>query len=268
MVVFPNAKINLGLHVVEKREDRYHNIETCFYPVQWHDALEIIESKKTHFTNSGINIPGLAKENLCYKAYELLRKDFGLPDLQIHLHKIIPIGAGLGGGSSDAAFTLRLLSEQFHLMLDDDLLTMYATQLGSDCAFFIQNRPCLATGKGEILEPLTLDLSDYHLMLVYPEIHISTQEAYADIEPKPPSNTLKEILLNEHIQIWREKLINDFEHAVFQKHPELQSIKDQLYAMGAIYAAMSGSGSGIYGIFQEEQVSIFPEHYMIWQGQL
>lgn len=254
MVVFPNAKINLGLNVVARRPDKFHDIVTCFYPLKLHDVLEVIEGtgKKSSFTASGIEIPGKPEENLCMKAYKMLRKDYQLPNVDMHLHKVIPIGAGLGGGSADAAFTIEALNELFQLFLDASLLEDYAAQLGSDCAFFIRNKPVLAFERGDVFGSVKISLEGKKLLLIYPGIHVSTAEAYSQINPAQPEESVKEILEGEPIENWREKLVNDFEASVFSLHPELGQLKEQLYQAGALYASMSGSGSAVFGIFDAE----------------
>ena len=267
MIVFPNAKINLGLQVTEKLPNGYHAINTCFYPVPWCDLLEIVPAQKTTFDTSGIKIPGNPKENLCVKAYQLLKKDFQLPEVSIYLHKLIPMGAGLGGGSADAAFMLKLISEEFKLFLDDPVLEMYAAQLGSDCPFFIQNNPSFATGTGTDLSPISLNLKGCHLLLVYPNLHISTQEAYAGILPSPAKVDLKKLVVSKDFSNWKEALTNDFETSVFPKYPLLESIKDQLYKMGALYASMSGSGATMFGLFTSQH-EIDPTPFKNFQWKL
>lgn len=264
MVVFPNAKINLGLNVVAKRKDGFHDIVTCFYPIPVHDVLEILESsgKKTTFQSTGILIPGKEEDNLCLKGYKLLRKDYQLPHLDMHLHKIIPIGAGLGGGSADAAFTLDALNEMFQLFLDASLLEDYAAQLGSDCPFFIRNKPVLAFEKGDVFGSVNIDLSDKKLLLIYPEIHVSTPEAYSRIVPQVPERSVKEILENEPIEGWKELLVNDFEKSVFALYPEVAALKEAMYGGGALYASMSGSGSAVFGLFEPDMdTSTIAEKY-------
>jgi len=248
MVVFPHCKINLGLHIVSKRSDGYHTIETCFYPVPWTDILEIIKSETFAFSCSGISIPGKEEDNLCIKAYQLLRKDFGLSPVHIYLHKVISTGAGLGGGSSDAAFTLRALNSIFNLKLSGQQLREYASRLGSDCSFFIEDKPMLGTGRGEELSPTSVNLKGLFLVLVKPEIHISTAEAYAGIKPQQPAVSLPEIFAAP-VTEWKNILANDFEQSVFIKHPTISTIKDSMYKQGALYASMSGSGASVFGIF-------------------
>lgn len=269
MILFPNAKINLGLYVTERRKDGYHNLITCMVPVGWKDVLEIIDAQKFTYSSSGIEVPGNEKDNLCVKAYKLLNKDFNLPPVHIHLHKEIPMGAGLGGGSADAAFTLKALNQHFELYLDDSLLEDYAAQLGSDCAFFIRNKSAMATGRGELLEVIDLNLTGKFIVLVNPVIHVSTAQAYAGIHPSSPPIDLKSVLLHEPLEKWKSLLQNDFEKNIFLMHPEIAAIKEELYTRGASFAAMSGSGASVFGIFDHAPTSIsFPDHYMIWRGDL
>src|SRR6186997_3271542 len=265
MVSFPNCKINLGLNIVNKRDDGYHDIETAFFPIQLKDSLEIIEKEKFEFSTRGIAIEGEPEKNLCIKAYDLLKKDFPqLPAVQMHLHKAIPMGAGLGGGSADGAFTLKLLNKKFELSLSEKQLINYSLQLGSDCPFFILNKPCFATGRGEILEQTELDLSEYKFLIVQPPVHISTAWAFSTINPLEPVKLIKQII-QQPIATWKAELINDFEKPVFENHPEIKKIKDKLYDAGATYASMSGSGSAVYGIFSKENaISIsFPDNYFV-----
>lgn len=268
MIQYPNAKINLGLHITSKRTDGYHEVSSCLYPIPLCDALEIILSKKTTFESTGIPIPGKEKDNLILKAYELLMKDFpGLPPISVHLHKVIPIGAGLGGGSADAGFALSLMNRLLDLFLDDWLLEEYAAKLGSDCPFFIQNTPKLVSGRGEIMEDISVDLSGKWLVLVNPNIHISTQEAYAGVRPKTPAQDLKLVLSNT--LRWKDELINDFEQSIFEKYPLLGELKQSLYAQGAFYAAMSGSGSTLFGLFDQEPLFEGKEEgFFVYKGLL
>ena len=265
MVVFPNSKVNLGLNIVGKRSDGYHDIETVFFPIQLKDSLEVIENEKLEFSTSGFSIEGEPEKNLCIKAYDLLKKDFPqLPAIQMHLHKTIPMGAGLGGGSADGTFTLKLLNKKFELNLSQKQLINYSLQLGSDCPFFILNKPCFATGRGEILEQTELDLSEYKFLVIHPPIHISTSWAFSTIKPFKPVKSIKQII-QQSISTWKTELINDFEKPVFESHPEIKNIKEKLYDEGANYASMSGSGSAVYGIFKKEKtISIsFPDNYFI-----
>ncbi|NLR77763.1 4-(cytidine 5'-diphospho)-2-C-methyl-D-erythritol kinase [Chitinophaga eiseniae] len=255
MIVFPNCKINLGLHITRKRPDGFHDLETVFYPLPVNDALEIIAHPSLQFASSGIPVPGEAADNLCIRAFQLLQRDF--PQVQpvnIHLHKHIPIGAGLGGGSADAAFMLQLLNQKFQLGLSDTALADYAAQLGSDCPFFIYNRPCYATGRGEIMDPIDLDLSGYSFVLVHPGIHVNTGWAFRQLTPQAPAYGLRE-KIQSPVATWREIITNDFEAPVFSAYPVLAGIKEQLYAAGALYAAMSGSGSAVVGIFPKNKIA-------------
>lgn len=252
MVLFPNAKINLGLHVTQKRPDGFHNIETVFYPVPLCDVLELVVARDNifEFASTGIEIPGDKNENLCIKAWKLLGKDFGLPPVKIHLHKIIPMGAGLGGGSSDGAFMIKLINQVFSLQLAANDMENYARQLGSDCAFFIKNRPVFALGKGDQFEKTSVDISGYYIVIIKPEVHISTKDAYATIQPVQPKVNLTEILTRTIIE-WRQHVFNDFEKPLAEKFPLIDKIKNQLYDQGAVFALMSGSGSAVYGIFEK-----------------
>lgn len=266
MIAFPPCKINLGLNILRKRPDGYHDIETCFYPVPFTDVLEIVPSEKVSFFTSGAAIPGALKDNLCVKAYELLAKTHSLPPINIHLHKSIPTGAGLGGGSSDAAHTLRLLNKIFELGLTADRLAREAALLGSDCAFFIYDSPMTGKGRGEVLSPLALSLKGRYLILMNPGVHVSTSEAYAGVVPGVPDDSIEEVL-KLPLPEWKEKLKNDFEKTVFAKYPGISNLKDSMYEMGALYAAMSGSGSSIFGIF-EKKIMVQGQlgKQVIWQG--
>src|SRR5688572_16999400 len=269
MILFPNAKLNIGLYVTERRPDGFHNLESVFYPVQWCDALEILPAEETVFTSSGIEIPGNPESNLCLKAYELVKADFAIPPVKMHLHKNIPIGAGLGGGSSDAAFALKGLNKLFALNLTVEQLENYARKLGADCAFFIQNKPVFAKEKGDVFEPISLDLKGYHCLIVYPEIHITTAEAYGKIKPEPAGNPLKTALQNG-METWQKTVNNDFEKALFPTYPILPELKQQLYDAGATFASMTGSGSAVFGIFKTEIPSdlSFRENFRTWHGRL
>ena len=275
MLVFPNCKINLGLLIIGKRLDGYHAIESIFYPVPLNDALEIIESASGEqqlpgigFSSSGNHIAGEVKDNLCVKACQLLKKDFfNLPPLNIHLYKAIPMGAGLGGGSADAAFALNLLNTKFKLNLSIQALQAYALILGSDCPFFIINEPCIATGRGEIMQPVNLSLAGYYLLLVNPGIHINTRWAFnqlnKNISTSSTNSTLQTAIL-QPVQLWKYSLPNDFEPTVFETFPEIQIIKSTLYDLGALFAGMSGSGSTVFGIFEKKPTPPpFPPHYFV-----
>jgi 4-diphosphocytidyl-2-C-methyl-D-erythritol kinase len=269
MVAFPPCKINLGLHVVRKRPDGFHDLETCFFPVPFTDVLEIIRAEELVFTTSGLDIPGSAADNLCLKAFRMLRDD-GLisANVRIHLHKIVPTGAGLGGGSSDAAHTLRMLNTIFDLKLGTSALESYAARLGSDCAFFIHDTPMMGTGRGEILEPIELSLSGMFLVLLNPGIHVSTADAFGGIKPEASRTSLASIIKSP-IGEWRDVLRNDFEVTVFERYPAIGALKDRLYAAGATYAAMTGSGSTVFGIFQEPvDIPSVDSKTLIWQGVL
>lgn len=262
MVSFPGCKINLGLHIVRKRADGYHDLETCFYPVPWQDILEIIPAETLSFTSTGTVIPGAAETNLCLRAYHLLKTDFNLPPVSMHLHKVLPMGAGLGGGSSDGAHTLRMLNTIFSLGLSADALAAYAARLGSDCAFFLHAAPRLGTGRGEILEPIAVSLKDKYLLIVKPDVHVSTAEAYAGVVPAVPAHNLKEILERHPPEAWKELVYNDFEASVFRKYPAIGAVKDALYKQGALYASMSGSGASVFGIFNKPVTTAFP--FVTW----
>lgn len=288
MVVFPNCKINIGLQILDKRADGYHNLETVFYPVPLKDALEIItlsgkniEGKQNKtlqqdtapFSSSGYVIEGKEENNLCIKAYQVLKKDFPqIPAVQIHLHKAIPMGAGLGGGSADAAFTLLLLNQNFKLNISTDQLITYSLQLGSDCPFFIINKPCFATGRGEQMQESGIDLSGYRIYLINPGIHINTAWAFTELfkaSKKKIFSTLKDSIVKP-IETWKQNISNDFETPVFTKYPEIKKLKESLYNQGAVYAAMSGSGSTVYGLFKKNITPNLqlPANYFVYQALL
>jgi 4-diphosphocytidyl-2-C-methyl-D-erythritol kinase len=248
MIIFPNAKINIGLNVIDRRADGYHNLETIFYPVNLKDALEIVVADELSFQSSGLEIPGLMEDNLCIKGYHLLKKDFDLPPVKIHLHKHIPIGAGLGGGSADAAFFIRIVNQNFNLGMTDEQMIGYARKLGADCAFFIKNEPVFAFEIGDEFESIKLDLSKYQIILVMPPVHVSTAEAYRGVTPSPVKDSLME-LIYEPVTEWKKLIKNDFEISVFKNHPEIRGVKAALYEAGALYASMSGSGASVFGIF-------------------
>lgn len=258
MLTKPIAKINLGLNVVERRPDGYHNLETVFYPVPICDALEVFQmdgqfpsAVDCDLKVTNIVIDGDEQKNLVVRAYNLLKQDFpALPRIHAHLYKGIPTQAGMGGGSSDCGFMITLLNQMFKLGLSDEQMIQYAARLGADCAFFILNNPCYAEGIGERLEPITLNLSDWYLAIVRPAIPVSTKEAFSLITPQHPAHNCRDIVM-QPVENWRNHLINDFEKSVFAIHPEIGAIKDRLYDMGAVYAAMSGSGSSLFGLFRE-----------------
>lgn len=256
MISFPNAKINLGLKVVSKREDGYHNLDTVFFPIPFYDILEIIPNAgvgvpEVSFTTSGKKISGDESSNLCIKAYKLLKKDFpNIKPISLHLHKNIPMGAGMGGGSADGAFMIKMLNEKFMLGLDEESMKSYALQLGSDCPFFVCNKPSHATGRGEILSEIKCDLSNKTILIVNPGIHVSTAEAFGKIKISENSISTAEIV-QQPIETWNGLLENDFEKTVFNHHPQIKEIKETMYNLGALYASMTGSGSTVYGIFNQ-----------------
>ncbi|HXB41251.1 MAG TPA: 4-(cytidine 5'-diphospho)-2-C-methyl-D-erythritol kinase [Bacteroidia bacterium] len=274
MICFPNAKINLGLNIIEKRSDGFHNIQTLFYPINWHDALEAIENKlyrkgadKISLAISGIKL-GSAKSNLVTKAYRLLDENYNLPPVKAHLLKSIPAGAGLGGGSSDAAFFINLLNDKFNLQISHEEKLKYAAKLGSDCAFFIENKPVFAAERGNVFSKSKLNLSNYKIVVVHPAIHSNTAGAYKGVIPAKPEYNLQEVIDGE-IKDWKEKLGNNFEKNIFFRYPDLENIKSKFYDCGALYASMSGSGSAVFGIFEKEiELSEFnfPAEYLTWKG--
>jgi len=269
MIVFPNCKINLGLYILQKRADGFHDLETIFYPLPLQDSLEIVQNPSpvtdVEFTTSGLDIPGTAEQNSCVKAYRLLKKDKPeLPAIKMHLHKVIPSGAGLGGGSSNGAFTLMLLNKKFSLELSEEQLLHYALQLGSDCPFFIKHEPCYATGRGERLEPVNLNLTAFKIILINPQIHIDTKQAFSKITPNNARARIKE-LIEKPVDQWTDFLKNDFEEIVFDQHPQIKEVKENLYRQGAVYASMSGTGSSVYALFKKDfQVQLnVPSHYFV-----
>ena len=251
MILFPSAKINLGLQILRKREDGYHDIATCMVPVPLFDVLEILPSDTIQFYQTGLEIPDSTDNNLVLKAWRLLSANYNVPPAYFHLRKQIPMGAGLGGGSADAAFALLGMNELFDLGISNERLRGLAAELGSDCAFFIDNKPQLAEGRGELLTSLELSLRGYYLKLVHPEIHISTAQAYAGVCPKPQQYSIPEIL-KRRPEEWINSLHNDFEDSIFPSFPTIKALKDTLYQEGAFYASMSGSGSAVYGLFSEK----------------
>ena len=275
MICFPNAKINLGLNITEKRTDGFHNIETIFYPIGWSDALEIIvlnsartdNKKEFNLYLSGIPISGNAEDNLLYKAYQLIKQLKPLPAIEVHLHKALPMGAGLGGGSADAAFFINLLNDQFALQLSDTERIHIAKQLGSDCAFFVNNKPVFASEKGDIFTSINLSLSSYYIAIVYPNVHSNTKEAYSLVKPAKSNRSVLDII-TQPIETWKEELKNDFELSIFGKYPVVEKTKLELYNYGALYASMSGSGSAVFGLFKDEpkigELKKFPH----WIGKM
>ncbi|MDD2799701.1 MAG: 4-(cytidine 5'-diphospho)-2-C-methyl-D-erythritol kinase [Bacteroidales bacterium] len=271
MIRFPNAKINLGLNIVSKRTDGYHNLETIFYPIGLKDALEVVLSKDENdsFHNSGITVDGPSDKNLVMKSLKLMREIVPIPPIDVYLHKAIPFGAGLGGGSADAATMLLMLNDKFKLGLDQSILLKISAELGADCAFFIENRPMFATGIGNVFEKIEFSLRGYHLVLIKPAIHVSTPTAYSMVVPQQPEISLLEII-ERPISEWQTLMKNDFETSVFAKFPIIESIKNQLIDRGALYASMSGSGSSVFGLFKDSQplmLTDFPD-CIVWQEEL
>ncbi len=271
MICFPNAKINLGLHVTEKRTDGFHNIETIFYPVGWNDALEIIEttssSSEFNLQLSGLPIHGELQDNLLYKAYSFIKEIKKVPQINVYLHKVLPMGAGLGGGSSDAAFFINLLNEQFQLKLSENQKLQVAKKLGSDCAFFINNKPVFAYERGDIFKPIELDLSKYYIALIFPNVHSNTKDAYSLVKPKHPKHSVLEVI-QQPIETWKTNLVNDFEISIFDKYPIVSTTKQDLYNCGALYACMSGSGSAVFGIFDSEPIINGLSNFPHWIGKM
>lgn len=253
MIYFPSCKINLGLHILYKREDGYHAIESGMLEIPFHDILEIVPAARFSFASSGLPIPGT--DNICVQAFRLLQREYQLPDVRMQLHKLVPMGGGLGGGSSDAAQTLIGLNRLFDLQLSDVQLESYAAQLGSDCPFFIKGGLQLAKGRGEVVQPLDLKLPHWHICLVNAGIHVPTKEAYAHVTPHADRPNL-ETILRLPVSEWKAQLVNDFEKSVFAQYPVLAGLKQELYDAGAVYAAMSGSGSTLFGLFERKPESI------------
>jgi len=272
MIAFPVCKINIGLDILSKRSDGYHSIETVFQPVPWSDILEVIPNETSkqsvEFKSSGLRLFGPKEKNLCTRAYDLLSTKYHLPSVKIYLHKILPIGAGLGGGSSDATSTLLLLNKIFKLNITDTELEAFAVSLGSDCPFFLKSKAMLATGKGEVLQPISLKLKNHFIVIVKPRAHISTAEAFANVKPSKQKTPLSE-LVQRPIHEWKDCIKNDFEPSIFEKYPGIRNIKNKMYKFGAVYASMSGSGSSVYGIFsQEKNLSAYFRSCTVWQGYL
>lgn len=257
MINFPIAKINLGLNVVSKRDDGYHNLETVFYPVPIKDALEVFPMEdgfpsdvRCDLKVTNIFIDGDEQKNLVVKAYNMIAQDYELPRVHVHLYKHIPTQAGMGGGSSNCAYMIRLLNEMFSLGMSDEKMIGYAARLGADCAFFIKAQPAYAEGIGEKLQPISIDLSGYKMLVVRPNIPVSTKEAFSLITPQVPKKNCLDIV-RQPIETWKDELVNDFERSVFAIHPEIGRLKEMMYEQGAVYAAMSGSGSSVFGLFSD-----------------
>lgn len=266
MILFPPAKINLGLNILSKRDDGYHEIETCMVPIPLVDVLEVTHAEEFEFIQSGRTISGESGTNLCEKAFELVKSKFAIGPVRIHLRKQIPIGAGLGGGSADATYTLLALNELFSLELSTDALRKYAAQLGSDCPFFVETGPQLAKGRGELLEEFKLNLPTLYLVLLNPGIHVSTQEAYAGVHPNSVDIPIAKIL-EQPVTTWQGALVNDFESSVFERHSMIGELKQDLLDSGACYAAMSGSGSSIFGLFEKESDAVnYSSEHLIYKG--
>ena len=270
MICHPNAKINLGLNVTSRRPDGYHDLETIFYPIPVFDTLQVeteahtpatifpagripcmSETTDCHLATAGIPIDCPPEKNLLVKTVQALKRDFALPHLYIYMYKQIPFGAGLGGGSSDAAFMAKTLNKMFSLGLDDEELERRVSAIGADCAFFIRNRPVFATGIGNVFTPVDISLAGWHLVLVKPDIFVSTKEAYAKIRPRRPAESVADIVRHP-VETWRGRLTNDFEEGIFALHSEISAVKEKLYDCGASYASMSGSGSSVFGLFRHE----------------
>ena len=254
MITFPNCKINIGLQILNRRDDGYHNISTLMYPVDWCDILEITPSKTgkliLNVTGNSVDCP--PEKNLVIKAYNAVKQYFNnIPAVEINLHKIIPDGAGLGGGSADASFTFKMLNEMFSIDMDNEKMAQIAKTIGADCPFFIYNTPSFATGIGDIFAPADIDLSQYKILIVKPESAVSTKEAYSGVIQNNDVPELKS-LLSHHISEWKDSVVNDFEKSLFPNHPEIENVKNMLFDLGAVYASMTGSGAAVFGIFEDE----------------
>ncbi|MFN0187788.1 MAG: 4-(cytidine 5'-diphospho)-2-C-methyl-D-erythritol kinase [Bacteroidia bacterium] len=269
MVAFPPVKINLGLNIIAKRADNFHDIESVFYPVGWTDVIEVISTDNQEFNlqMTGLPIPGDPSKNLIFKGYQLLKNNYEIPGLSFHLHKILPMGAGLGGGSSDGAYALKLINEVAQLGISTEKLLEYALQLGSDCPFFLMEKAAFVKGRGEILEPISIDLSGWYILIAMPPISISTAEAYSWITPVQPRKSIQEII-SLPPEKWRDLLKNDFEIHAIQRHPIIGEIKNKMYELGATYSSMSGSGASVYGLFKQKPPLFQPEGMQIWEGKL
>jgi 4-diphosphocytidyl-2-C-methyl-D-erythritol kinase len=269
MISFPPAKVNLGLNILFKREDGYHEIETCMVPIPFTDILEITEGDEFEFLQTGLAIPGNLDSNLCVKAFQLLKQKFAIPNVRIHLRKQIPMGAGLGGGSADAAYVLKGLNELFILNISTSELEEMAAHLGSDCPFFIQNKPQIARGRGEALSEINLDIKGKYLILLNPGIHVGTKEAYDGVQPRAASKRIEKILSGS-VDTWQSELLNQFEQSIFPKYPLIKELKDSLIQMGAVYASMSGSGSSVFGIYNEKptEIQLKLREFLVFEGEL
>ncbi len=268
MISFPNAKINLGLYITEKRKDGFHNILTGMVPFGLSDILEFVESDEDDFHCSGLETGASGRDNLVIKALHLLRAGYNIPPLSMHLHKVIPTGAGLGGGSSDAAFMLKMLDSSFSLNIGNDNLKTLASEIGSDCAFFIDNIPSIASGRGEQLEPFTGIDENLYIILLHPGFAVSTKEAYAGVVPARPGEDLRR-LISLPVSDWKDRIVNQFEETVIKIHPKIRTLKELLYQAGAAYASMSGSGSSVFGVFTEKpDLKNVPTDMMIYSGRL
>ena len=270
MIVFPKAKINLGLRIIGKRPDGYHDIETLFYPIGLSDALEFVvnDGPEDELTVSGIATRGNPEDNLVLKTIYKLRENYSFPKLKTHLHKAIPMGAGLGGGSSDAVCLLKVLNRFFNLSIETEVLKTIALELGSDCPFFIDGTPAFGTGRGEILIPCKPVLKGMYLLLLNPGIAISTKEAFMNCNPENPSTSIFQ-LTDRPVAEWKRLIINDFEDYAFKEHPLISELKSALYDCGAIFSSMSGSGSSVYGLYTDKpEVPDKLKEFVIWQGIL
>ena len=266
MICFPAAKINLGLNIIDKRADGYHNIESVLYPVPLHDILEFRTAKTFNIKTFGINLDINQEENILFKTWSLLNEKYSIPPLEIVLLKNIPPGSGLGGGSSDAAFLIKSANKHFKLGLTIAEMKLAAAQTGSDCPFFIENNVVFVTGRGEKMGKTKISLKEKYLVIAYPNNIISTTVAYAKIQPGMPGKSITEIML-QPIETWKNELRNDFEELIFAKYPQIRMLKESLYKSGSVYASMSGSGSSVYGIFNE-QPTLTPaiKKQIVWAG--
>ncbi len=252
MILFPNIKINIGLNIIERRTDGYHNIETLFYPINYSDVLEVLPSDEFELINLGLQIDCSVEDNLCYNAWQIIDSHYNIGNVRIILYKKIPFGTGLGSGSSDAAFTIKAMNEIFDLRISEKQQMEYAAQIGADCTFFIKNKPVFATEIGTKFSEINIDLSKYKLLLCFPKLAVSTVNAYKNCKPQIPQTSLSD-LLKLPVEEWKGKIKNDFEISIFEEYPVLSKIKTELYNKGAVYAQMSGSGAAIYGLFNLEQ---------------